>query len=146
MNESRTSWRHNGVIAPLEKMVEKSIAQVEKLITDTNSLVRNVSENNARLRKLETSHACSDNSEAWGEASNVTVETTRKVNNLDAKTADIELLMAESNRTLEELKSQVALLTRRLETSQETVLRLERRVESQVRIGKHMFVRLNDVN
>ena len=135
MNESRTSRRHNGVIAPLEKMVEKSIAQVEKLITDTNSLDRNVSEHNTRLRKLETSHASSNNSEAWGGASNVTTGITLKFNDLDAKNADIKLLMAESNRTLEELKSQVAFLTRRLETSQETVLRLERRVESQVRIG-----------
>ena len=142
MNESRTSGRHNGVIAPLQKMVEKSIAQVEKLITDTHSLSQKVSEHNTRLRELETNHASNTKSGAWGGASNVTglVDTTRRVNNLDAKTADIELLMAESNRTLEELKSQVAFLTRRLETSQETVLRLERRVESQVRIWLVMYL------
>ena len=62
------------------------------------------------------------------------LDSVRLLYDLDGKTTDIKTLMTESNRTLEELKIQVAFLKRRLNTSQETVLRLERRVESQVRV------------
>ena len=111
MNESSMFGRYKAAIISLQKMVEKSIAQLEKY--------------EIRLRKLETSHVSSNDT---GGAANVTglVERTRRV------AADIELLMPESNRRLEEIKSQVAFLTRRLEISQETALRLERQVESQV--------------
>ena len=134
MNESPRT-RHSDIIISLQKEVERSKVQIEKLIADSTSLSQNIADHDTRLRKLETSHTCSNNSGAWEGASSVTelVETSRRVNSLDAKIADIEILMTESNRTLEELKSRVAFLTRRLETSQETVLRLEQRVESQVR-------------
>ena len=133
LNQSRKTGRHNRVTS-LQKMLEKSTAQVENLTTETNFLKQKVFEHESRLKELETSHASSNDTGAWGGASDVTelMETTRRVNDLDAKTADIEKLMTESNRTLKELKSRVAFLTRHLKTSQDTVLRLERRVESQV--------------
>ena len=55
---------------------------------------------------------------------------TRRVNNLENKTADHEVLLVESNRSIEQGNRDVSNVRGLVETLQETVRRVERRVES----------------
>ena len=57
-------------------------------------------------------------------------EITRRVNNLENKTADHEVLLVESNRSIEQANRDVGNVRRLVETVQETVRRVERRIES----------------
>ena len=72
-------------------------------------------------------------------------EVERRVTHLENKTANLEVLLAENNRNMEDLRQQNTSLTRQLEAALETLRRLERKVESHEHVQAIRNVALADL-
>ncbi|XP_022802106.1 TNF receptor-associated factor 2-like [Stylophora pistillata] len=57
-------------------------------------------------------------------------EYTRRVTNIENRTADHEVLLVENNRTMEEVRRDLGNIRRQLDTTQESTRRHDRRIES----------------
>lgn len=57
-------------------------------------------------------------------------EITRRVTNIENRTADHEVLLVENNRTIEEVRRDLGNIGRQLDTTQESTRRHDRRIES----------------
>ena len=72
-------------------------------------------------------------------------EVTRRMTNLENRTADHEFHLVEHNRNVDDLRQQVNSLKRQLEAAQETIRRLERKVESHEHVLATRNVALADL-
>ena len=122
---------YDGVIADL-------LAQVQAQAGETGNLRERCREHSQRINALERKMASGNVS---GGAPSVQVsgdssggsenpDVTRRVTNLENRTADHEVLLVESNRSIEEARRDMGNSKRQLDTNQESVRRQERRIES----------------
>ena len=122
---------YDGVIADL-------LAQVQAQAGETGNLREKCRENSERITILERKVASGNLS---GRAASVQVpgdssggspnpDLTRRVTNLENRTADHEVLLVESNRSIEEARRDMGNVKRQFDTNQESVRRQERRIES----------------
>ena len=130
--------RSPGFVADYENVIKDILTRVQGVGGEHRELSEKVQKQSERITTLERRMATmgasarpsarsSDDSSAGGLPAN---EQTRRVTNLENKTADHEVLIVESNRNVDDMRQQLNQLRRQFEAAQETNRRLERRVES----------------
>ena len=121
----------NGVNVPSERELERYVKKLENVLKENGDLKSKLVEQEERIRVLESSRQNGPLlSAASVHDSTFTKELSRRMNNEEAKTADLEILFAEGNRLNEELQRQVATIARDQEASKATISRLQRQFES----------------
>ena len=122
---------YDGVISDI-------LAQIQSSTAENGDLRERIREHSERItsleRKVTTGNltATAPSAQVSGDSAGIVpnIEITRRVNNLENKTADHEVLLVESNRSIEQANRDVGNVRRLVETVQETVRRVERRIES----------------
>ena len=130
--------RSSGFVADYENVIKDILTQVQGVGGEHRELSEKVRKQSERITTLEKriatmgasagpSARSSDDSSAAGLPAN---EQSRRVTNLENKTADQGVLIVENNRNVDNMRQQLNQLSRQLEAAQETTRWLERRVES----------------
>ena len=136
--DPRTLSRSPHIFTNYDGIISDILAQIQTSTTETRDFREKLREHSERITFLERKVASGNLTTAVASAqvsgdSSAGVpnnEITRRVNNLENKTADHEVLLVESNRSIEQSNRDVSNVRRLVETVQETVRRVERRIES----------------
>ena len=138
MRDPRTASRNPHIFTNYDGVIADILAQVQTQAGETRDLREKCREHSERITALERKVASGNVS---GGAPSVQVsgdfsggsqnpDLTRRVTNLENRTADHEVLLVENNRTIEEARRDMGNVKRQLDTNQESVRRQERRLES----------------
>ena len=136
--DPRILSRSPHIFTNYDGIISDILAQIQSSTAENGDLRERIREHSERItsleRKVATGNlaAAAPSAQVSGDsAGNVpNIEITRRVNNLENKTADHEVLLVESNRSIEQANRDVGNVRRLIETVQETVRRVERRIES----------------
>ena len=136
--DPRTLSRSPHFFTNYDGIISDMLAQIQTSTTETRDFREKLREHSERITSLERKVASGNLTAAVASAqvsgdSSAGVpnnEITRRVNNLENKTADHEVLLVESNRSIEQANRDMGNVRRLVETVQETVRRVERRIES----------------
>ena len=136
--DPRSLSRSPHIFTNYDGIISDILAQIQTSTTETRDFREKLREQSERITSLERKVASGNLTAAVASAqvsgdSSAGVpnnEITRRVNNLENKTADHEVLLVESNRSIEQANRDVGNVRRLVETVQETVRRVERRIES----------------
>ena len=120
----------NEFLVPIEKMIAKTLNQMESVLKENTDLRDKLREHTDRIESLERTRGSQSSSAANGAEGIDLREISRRVNNQEAKTLDLEVLLIEANKLIEDLRNQGSRQQRQLESANEIIRRLERRVES----------------
>ena len=138
MHNPRMMTRSPQLITNYDGVISDILAQVQTGTAENRDLREKLRENSERItsveRKLASGNLLAASPSAQGSGdSNGSVqntEITRRLVNVENRSADHEVLLVESNRTIEQANRDVATVRRQIDTVQETVRRLERRIDS----------------
>ena len=136
--DPRILTRSPHIFTNYDGIISDILAQIQTSTAENRDLRERLRDHSERITSLERKVASGSLSavaasaqvpgnSAGREPNN---EITRRVNNLENKTADHEVLLVESNRSIEQANRDVGNARRLVETVQETVRRVERRIES----------------
>jgi len=118
---------YDGVISDL-------LAQVQTGSAENRDLREKCREHSERITALERKVASGNSSTAFsssqGSGDVNSSDLTRRIINVENRTADHEVLLVENNRTIEQASRDVGNVRRQLGTVQESIRRLERRIDS----------------
>ena len=136
--DPRTLSRSPHIFTNYDGIISDMLAQIQTSTTETRDFREKLREHSERITSLERKVASGNltaavaSSQVSGDSSAgvPNIEITRRVNDLENKTADHEVLLVESNRSIEQANRDVGNVRRLVETVQETVRRVERRIES----------------
>ena len=136
--DPRILSRSPHILTNYDDIISDILTQIQTSTTETRDFREKLREQSERITSLERKVASGNLTAAVASAqvsgdSSAGVpnnEITRRVNNLENKTADHEVLLVESNRSIEQANRDVGNVRRLVETVQETVRRVERRIES----------------
>ena len=117
---------------PSREELEKCVKQMENALKENKELKSKLVQQENRIRQLEGTRQGEPviASAASGQLQESTRELSRRIDNEEAKTSDLEVLIVEGNRQNEDLQRQVAVLARGQESFKETINRLQRQFES----------------
>ena len=126
------------IVSNYDSVIADILVQVETQAGETRNLREKFREHSERITALERKVASGNLS---GAAPSVRTlddfsggtqnpEITRRINNVENRTADHEVLLVENNRTMEEVRRDVGNMKRQLDTTQESTRRHDRRIES----------------
>ena len=120
-----------GVNLPSQRELERCVKQVENIWKENGELKSKLLQQEERIRVLESSRQNGPlSSSASAQDSAFTKELSRRMDNEEAKTADLEALFVEGNRLNEGLQRQISTIARGQEASNGTIDRLQRQFES----------------
>ena len=129
--------RRPHIFTNYDGIISDILAQIQTSAAENRDLREKLREHSERITSLERnvasgSLAATASAQVSGDSasSEPNIEITRRVNNLENKTADHEVLLVESNRSIEQANRDVGNVRRLVETVQETGRRVERRIES----------------
>ena len=136
--DPRILSRSPHILTNYDGIISDILAQIQTSATETRDFREKLREHSERITTLErkvatgnlTAAAASAQMSGDSRACVPNNEIVRRVNNLENKTADHEVLLVESNRSIEKANRYVGNVRRLVETVQETVRRVERRIES----------------
>ena len=136
--DPRILSRSPHIFTNYDGIISDILAQIQTSTAENRDLREKLREHSERITSLERKVASGSLTAAaasaqvtGNSAGNVANnEIVRRVNNLENKTADHEVLLVESNRSIEQANRDVGNVRRLVETVQETVRRVERRIES----------------
>ena len=136
--DPRILSRSPHIFTNYDGIISDILAQIQTSTAENRDLREKLREHSERITSLERKVASGSLTAAaasaqvtGNSAGNVpNNEIVRRVNNLENKTADHEVLLVESNRSIEQANRDVGNVRRLVETVQETVRRVERRIES----------------
>ena len=136
--DPRILSRSPHIFTNYDGIISDILAQIQSSTAENGDLRERIREHSERITSLERKVATGNLTAAVPSAqvsgdsagSVPNIEITRRVNNLENKTADHEVLLVESNRSIEQANRDVGNVRRLVETVQETVRRVERRIES----------------
>ena len=136
--DPRILSRSPHILTNYDGIISDILAQIQTSTTETREFREKLREHSERITSLErkvatgnlTAAATSAQMSGDSGACVPNNEITRRVNNLENKTADYGVLLVESNRSIEKANRHVGNVRRLVETVQETVRRVERRIES----------------
>ena len=119
-------------------IISDILAQIQTSTAENRDLQEKCREHNERITSLERKVASGNFSAAAPSAqvsgdstgSVPNTEITRRVINVENRTADHEVLLVENNRTIEQANRDMGTVRRLVDTVQETIRRLERRIDS----------------
>ena len=115
---------------PSQEELERCVKQVEHALKENKELKSKLLQQENRIRQLEGARQGEPVIAGSSSGQESTRELSRRIDNEEAKTADLEVLIVEGNRQNEDLQRQVATLARGQESSKETISRLQRQFES----------------
>ena len=138
MHNPRMMSRSPQLLTNYDGVISDILAQVQTGTAENRDLREKLREHSERItsleRKLASGNLSAASPSAQGSAdSNGSVqntEITRRLVNVENRTADHEVLLVENNRTIEQTNRDVATVRRQIDTFQETIRRLERRIDS----------------
>ena len=136
--DPRILSRSPHIFTNYDGIISDILAQIQSSTAENGDLRERIREHSERItsleRKVATGNlaAAAPSAQVSGDSAGIVpnIEITRRVNNLENKTADHEVLLVESNRSIEQANRDVGNVRRLVETVQETVRRVERRIES----------------
>ena len=136
--DPRILSRSPHILTNYDGIISDILTQIQTSTTETRDFREKLREHSERITSLErkvasgnlTAAAASAQMSGDSRACVPNNEIVRRVNNLENKTADHEVLLVESNRSIEKANRDVGNVRRLVETVQETVRRVERRIES----------------
>ena len=136
--DPRILSRSPHILTNYDGIISDILTQIQTSTTETRDFREKLREHSERITSLErkvatgnlTAAAASAQMSGDSRACVPNNEIMRRVNNLENKTADHEVLLVESNRSIEQANRDVGNVRRLVETVQETVRRVERRIES----------------
>ena len=136
--DPRILSRSPHILTNYDGIISDILAQIQTSTTETREFREKLREHSDRITSLErkvasgnlTATVASAQVSGNSGASVPNNEITRRINNLENKTVDHEVLLVESNRSIEQANRDVDNVRRLVETVQETVRRVERRIES----------------
>ena len=136
--DPRILSRSPHIFTNYDGIISDILAQIQSSTAENGDLRERIREHSERItsleRKVATGNlaAAAPSAQVSGDSAGSVpnIEITRRVNNLENKTADHEVLLVESNRSIEQANRDVGNVRRLVETVQETVRRVERRIES----------------
>ena len=136
--DPRILSRSPHILTNYDGIISDILTQIQTSTTETRDFREKLREHSERITSLErkvasgnlTAAAASAQMSGDSRACVPNNEIVRRVNNLENKTADHEVLLVESNRSIEKANRYVGNVRRLVETVQETVRRVERRIES----------------
>ena len=136
--DPRILSRSPHILTNYDGIISDILAQIQTSTTETRDFREKLREHSERItsleRKVATGNltAAAPSAQVSGDSAGSVPNNkmTRRVNNLENKTADHEVLLVESNRSIEQGNRDVSNVRRLVETLQETVRRVERRIES----------------
>ena len=136
--DPRILSRSPHILTNYDGIISDILTQIQTSTTETRDFREKLGEHSERITSLErkaatgnlTAAAASAQMSGDSRACVPNNEIVRRVNNLENKTADHEVLFVESNRSIEKANRDVGNVRRLVETVQETVRRVERRIES----------------
>ena len=115
---------------PSQEELEKCIKQVENTLKENKELKSKLVQQENRIRQLEGARQGEPVIVGSASGQELTRELSRRIDNEEAKTSDLEVLIVEGNRQNEDLQRQVFTLARGQESCKETINRLQRQFES----------------
>ena len=126
------------MFANYDAIISDILAQVQTNTAENRDLREKYREHSERITSLERElasgnfSAATPSAQGTGDSSGSaqTPEITRRLINVENRTADHEVLLVENNRTIEQTNRDVATVRRQIDTFQETIRRLERRIDS----------------
>ena len=126
------------IVSNYDSVIADILVQVETQAGETRNLREKFREHSERITALERKVASGNLSGALPSVRTLddfsggtqNPEITRRVNNVENRTADHEVLLVENNRTMEEVRRDVGNMKRQLDTTQESTRRHDRRIES----------------
>ena len=138
VGDPRIVSRNPHILSNYDSVIADLLAQVQTQVGETRNLREKCREHSERITALERKVASGNLS---GSASTAQIpgessggiqnpEVTRRVTNVENRTADHEVLLVENNRTMEEVRRDVGNMKRQLDTTQESTRRHDRRIES----------------
>ena len=138
VGDPRIVSRNPRILSNYDSVIADLLAQVQTQVGETRNLREKCREHSERITALERKVASGNLS---GSASTAQIpgessggiqnpEVTRRVTNVENRTADHEVLLVENNRTMEEVRRDVGNMKRQLDTTQESTRRHDRRIES----------------
>ena len=135
--DPRITSRSPQLLTNHDSLIQDLQNQLQIRADDLRSLQGKLQENSGRITTLErklasgtVSGAPSLEQRVPNDASSSSDEYTRRVTNIENRTADHEVLLVENNRTMEEVRRDVGNIRRQLDTTQESTRRHDRRIES----------------
>ena len=136
--DPRILSRSPHMLTNYDGIISDILTQIQTSTTETRDFREKLREHSERITSLErkvasgnlTAAAASAQMSGDSRACVPNNEIVRRVNNLENKTADHEVLLVESNRSIEKANRDVGNVGRLVETVQETIRRVERRIES----------------
>ena len=137
-SDPRIVSRTPQIFANYDNVIQDLLNQMQLSSEATRNVQEKLREHSERITSLERKLASVNVSGATpssqrvpdAEGSLPNTDITRRLTNLENKTADHEVLLVENNRTTVETNREVANVKRQVETTQETARRTERRMES----------------
>ena len=138
VRDPRIMSRNPHIVSNYDSVIADLLAQVQTQSGETRTLREKCQEHSERITALERKVASGNLSgsattaQIPGESNSGTqdLEITRRVTNVENRTADHEVLLVENNRTMEEVRRDVGNMKRQLDTTQESTRRHDRRIES----------------
>ena len=115
---------------PPQEELEKCVKQVENALKENKELKSKLIQQENRIRQLEGARQGEPVIAGSASGQESTRELSRRIDNEEAKTSDLEVLIVEGNRQNEDLQRQVFTLARGQESFNETINRLQRQFES----------------
>ena len=137
--DPRTLSRSPHIFTNYDGIISDILVQIQTSTTETRDFREKLREHSERITSLERKVASGNltaavaSAQVSGDSGARSVpnnEITRRVNNLENTTADHEVLLVESNRLIEQANRDVSNVRRLAETVQDTIRRVERRIES----------------
>ena len=137
-SDPRIVSRSPQIFANYDNVIQDLLNQIQLSSEATRNLQEKLREHSERITSLERKLASVNISGATPSSQRLpdtegglpNADITRRLTNLENKTADHEVLLVENNRTTVETSREVANIKRQVETTQETARRTERRMES----------------
>ena len=124
-----------------ESTVRGLVTQVENVAAENRDLRQKLRDQSDRITSVERRTVSLGNTAREGASNSRSVsvdpvstsqpDVVRRLVNVENKAADHDILLVENSRNVEDARHQSSYLQRQVEQAQETVRRLERRVESQ---------------
>jgi len=132
--DPRMMSRNPHIFTNCDGVISDLLAQVQTGTAENRDLREKCREHSERVTALERKiasrnfSAAAPSSQGCGDANGSDI--TRRVINVENRTADHEVLLVENNRTIEQTNRDVGNVRRQLDTVQESIRRLERRIDS----------------
>ena len=137
-SDPRIVSRSPQIFANYDNVIQDLLNQMQLSSEATRNLQEKWREHSERITSLERKLASVNISGATSSSQRLpdtedslpNTDITRRLTNLENKTADHEVLLVKNNRTMVETSRELENVKRQVETSQETARRTERRMES----------------